>query len=135
MKKIYLLLPAFLVIQILSGCSNPVSNTLTIPQSSEQTERLNTSLLEFYVWRYVPNGMNPGVEKAYIEIHQGASMVFSTGVTNTDGKISIPLSSLSPGNYTVYAYTMIGNYPNLYGFKNFDHSGSSNLIWVQVFHL
>ena len=134
MKKLYLLILSFLVIQIFSGCSNPVSNSLTEPLPLEKTDRINTSLLEFYVWRYVHNGMNPGVEKAYIDIYQGTTLVYSTGVTSTDGKLSIPVSSLPTGNYTVFAYTMIGDYYNFYGYRSFNHSGSSNLISIQVFN-
>lgn len=135
MKK--LCLAVFLIlffVSFFSGCSNPVNTTVSDLQSAGEVDRLNAASLDFYVWRYVPYGMNPAVRKAYIDIYQGTTLIRTVGVTSSDGKYSIPASSLPKGNYTVYAYTLVGNYPDYFGVKNFYHSTQQALVTIEVSH-
>lgn len=136
MKKINLLLILiFLAVQIFPGCSNPVDNTVTVSYEAGSEVDLTNSAIEFYVWKYVHHGMSPAVPKAFIEIYQGSTLILSTGVTRANGRFYIPAASLPQGNYTVYAFTLIGNHIDYYGWSNFYNSNSYNLVSIQVNHI
>jgi hypothetical protein len=136
-KKILYLLLSFFTLTFINGCSDNFTNVVE-PSSKEfkvqTTGSENGDGLEFYVWHWVPAGQNPAVSGAFIEIYQRDSLVYSTGVTDETGKISIPLNILQSGSYRVYGYTIANGFLDYYGFMDFHFSGESKQVKVQVNH-
>jgi len=136
-KKILYLLLSFFTLTFINGCSDNFT-TVVEPSSKEfkvQTPGIETGDgLEFYVWHFVPTGQNPAMPGAFIEIYHRDSLVYSTGVTDQTGKISISLNTLQPGNYRVYGYTIANGFLDYYGFMDFNFIGKSKQVKVQVNH-
>ena len=139
-KSCLLLLLSFSTIYFFSGCSNPVTDSESLSDNkargeTSELDRSNTAALEFYVHRYIPNSPNSAVRDAFVEIYNGSTLVYSVGTTAVNGKISLPCFSLPQGDYTVYAYTVVGKYMDLYGYKRFSNNGFSAQISIWVFHV
>lgn len=132
MKKVYcLLILSLFLIGSYSGCSNPIGNEQTI---NSTTQVFSTAVLDFYVWKRVPAGTNAAVPNAYVDIYQGTKLIKTFGVTNSEGQIFLPVDSLNKGSYKAIAYTLVGIYPDYYGFSDFQFLGESLTVRIEVFH-